>query len=142
MSIDKPSETQTAANSLSKTKAMPKVRAAKATSQSKASKPVAQPKFAIPQSVAKVPAKTAPKVDIKPAKTKKPKLVRDSLTMPKGEYEVLDLLKKRAAKLQTDVKKTELIRAGIKALAAMTDTAFLAAVKAVPNLKTGRPKES
>ena len=62
--------------------------------------------------------------------------------MPKVEYEVLDLLKTRATVLQTHVKKTELIRAGIKALAAMTDAAFLAAVKAVPSLKTGRPTKS
>jgi hypothetical protein len=62
--------------------------------------------------------------------------------MPKAEYEVLDLLKSRATTLQVHVKKTELIRAGIKALAAMADVAFLAAVKAVPNLKTGRPKKS
>jgi hypothetical protein len=45
----------------------------------------------------------------------------------------------RAAKLAMPIKKTELIRAGIKALAALPDAAFLAALRAVPNLKTGRP---
>jgi hypothetical protein len=55
------------------------------------------------------------------------------------EYAVLDTLKLRAAKLANPAKKTELIRAGIKALAAMTDAALLAALKAVPSLKTGRP---
>ena len=72
-------------------------------------------------------------------KVKKPKMVRDSLTIPKPEYAVLDILKLRAAKLASPAKKTELIRAGIKAIAAMTDEAFLAAIKAVPSLKTGRP---
>ncbi len=71
---------------------------------------------------------------------KKPKLVRDSFTIPKIEYGVLDGLKARAVKLAQPTKKSELLRAGIKALAAMEDSAFLAALKAVPAVKTGRPK--
>ena len=59
-----------------------------------------------------------------------------------AEYEVLDDMKQRAGKLGVAVKKTELIRAGIKALAAMANPAFLAAVDAVPSLKTGRPSKS
>lgn len=78
----------------------------------------------------------------KALKIKKPKLVRDSFTIPKPEYTVLDALKQRAGKLASPVKKSELIRAGIKALAAMSDAAFLAAVKAVPTIKTGRPAKS
>ena len=78
----------------------------------------------------------------KPAKVKKPKMVRDSFTMPKAEFAVLDVLKARAANLKTPTKKTELLRAGIKALAAMSDAAFLAAIGAVPSLKTGRPSKS
>ncbi len=75
----------------------------------------------------------------KPVKEKKPKLVRDSFTIPKAEYQVLDILKLRAAKLGSPAKKSELLRAGIKALAAMADSAYLAALKAVPAVKTGRP---
>lgn len=82
-----------------------------------------------------------PKLE-KPAKVKKPKLVRDSFTIPKPEYTVLDDLKQRAAKLARPVKKSELIRAGIKALAAMPDAAYLAALGAVPAIKTGRPLTS
>ncbi|WP_296491904.1 hypothetical protein [Rhodoferax sp.] len=37
------------------------------------------------------------------------------------------------------IKKSELIRAGIKALAAMSDANFLKALLAVPAIKTGRP---
>lgn len=76
----------------------------------------------------------------KPVKIKKLKLVRDSFTIPKLEYLVLDELKQRAAKLAHPVKKSELLRAGIKALAAMTDAALKAALQAVPAIKTGRPK--
>jgi hypothetical protein len=144
MSTDKPSDTQTSAKTAPKAKPAPLTKSAKVVPATKAmtAKTVAKPKVANTQPVTKTPAKTAPAVAAKAVKIKKPKLVRDSLTMPKGEYEVLDLLKSRAATLQSHIKKTELIRAGIKALAAMTDVAFLAAIKAVPNLKTGRPKKS
>lgn len=77
----------------------------------------------------------------KPLKAKKIKLVRDSFTIPKPEYLILDNLKLRAADLKHPVKKSELLRAGIKALAAMTDSNLLTALKAVPMLKTGRPSK-
>lgn len=78
----------------------------------------------------------------KPAKIKKPKLVRDSFTIPKIEYTVLDELKQRAAKAGAPAKKSEVLRAGIKALAAMSDAAFLATLLSVPALKTGRPAQA
>jgi len=144
MSIDKPSDTQATAKTVPKNKTSSLAKPAKAVAATKAmtAKTVAKPKISKVQQVAKAPANAAPSAAAKPVKIKKPKMVRDSLTMPKAEYEVLDLLKTRAATLQTHIKKTELIRAGIKALAAMTDASFLAAIKAVPSLKTGRPKKS
>ncbi len=78
----------------------------------------------------------------KPAKVKKPKLVRDSFTIPKDEYAALAGLKQRCAALDHPVKKSELLRAGIQALAVLGDKALLAALKAVPSLKTGRPKKA
>ena len=98
-------------------------------------------KKAVKAAVKAVPAKKAvakPKAT-KPVKEKKPKLVRDSFTIPKAEYTVLADLKQRGGKLGSPVKKSELLRAGIKALAAMADSAFVAALKAVPAVKTGRP---
>jgi hypothetical protein len=96
--------------------------------------------------VAKSPvARKSPAVKtaaVKPAKDKKPKLVRDSFTFPKAEYEVLEAMKQRATKLKVTVKKTELLRAGIKSLAALGDAAFLSAIAAVPSLKTGRPAKA
>ena len=47
-----------------------------------------------------------------------------------------------AANLTRPVKKSELLRAGVAVLNAMTDKAFLAALNGVPSLKTGRPKGS
>lgn len=86
--------------------------------------------------------KTAVKTAVKPVKVekaKKPKMIRDSFTIPKTEYMVIEALKERAGKLSRAAKKSELLRAGVKALAAMSDAAFLAALTAVPTIKTGRP---
>ena len=95
---------------------------------------------------AKTPVKSAVKTAVKPViktakveKAKKPKMIRDSFTIPKTEYLVIDALKERAGKLSRAAKKSELLRAGVKALAAMSDAAFLVALSAVPTIKTGRP---
>jgi hypothetical protein len=115
------------------------------TAKPAAKKPVMK-KVAV-KPVTKTAAKKAavkpvtPKV-AKPAKVKKPKLVRDSFTIPKDEYVVIDALKIRAGKLGQAVKKSELLRAGVKALAAMSDIQFKAALSNVPTIKTGRPKGS
>ena len=84
---------------------------------------------------------SAPKADKgdKADKARKPKLVRDSFTIPKSEYTVLEDLKLRAANLGRPAKKSEVLRAGVMALAAMGDAAFLASVTGVPAIKTGRP---
>ena len=78
----------------------------------------------------------APKAE----KPKKIKVVRDSFTIPKPEFEKIDALKKRALTLGVSVKKSELLRAGLLVLSGMSDTALKAAVANVPVLKTGRPE--
>lgn len=72
-------------------------------------------------------------------KDKKPKLVRDSFTIPKNEYLALDSLKDRALQLGVAVKKSELLRAGLMVLCTLNDGAYKAALAGVPTLKTGRP---
>ena len=101
----------------------PKAGKVKAAAKKKSDKPAAPAAPATPE---------VPK-----AKTK---LVRDSFTMPKAEYELLAQLKQRGTVLHRHVKKSELLRAGIAALAALPDEAFLTALDRVPSLKTGRPK--
>lgn len=88
-----------------------------------------------------ITALAEPKVD-KLLKAKKPKLVRDSFTIPKLEYLILEELKQRASLLCYPIKKSELLRAGIKALAAMADADFMATLRAVPAIKTGRPAKN
>ena len=102
-------------------------------------KPVPAKKTPAKPAPAAVPKQAAP---VKAEKPKKPKLVRDSFTIPKLEYAVLDELKLRAAKSGKPAKKSEVLRAGIKALAAMSDAAFSAALSAVPLVKTGRPTKA
>jgi hypothetical protein len=77
--------------------------------------------------------------DAEKADAPKNKLVRDSFTIPKAEYVVLNELKQRATRLTQPAKKSEILRAGIELLKGLSDPAFLAALAAVPNLKTGRP---
>ena len=102
-------------------------------------KPATKPVFKTPAKASSTPA-VGQKAE-KTLKEKKPKLVRDSFTIPKAEYTVLDELKHRAGKLGASIKKSELIRAGIKALAAMPDAMYLGALKVVPTVKTGRPSK-
>jgi hypothetical protein len=126
----------------SKVSAKPAAKTAPKPSVKPVAKAVAKPVKAAAKPAAKAAAKPVAQPAAKPAKLKKPKMVRDSFTMPKAEFVVIDALKNRATQLKTAAKKTELIRAGIKALATMPDSAFLAAIAAVPSLKTGRPAKS
>lgn len=130
-SVSKPTTTAQAAATVAETAVAPPARrlAAKGV---KAGKPA-------PRQAA---AATEPAAAPKPAKPHKHKLVRDSFTMPKDEYQVLETLKGRALGLEKHVRKSELLRAGIQALGAMNDRAFLKAIGAVPTLKTGRPKSA
>jgi hypothetical protein len=83
-------------------------------------------------------------VKTKPAKVEKVsklKMERDSFTMPKVEYAQFSVLKERLIKLGQPSKKSELLRAGIMQLSAMTDAALKGAMSKVPTIKTGRPKK-
>jgi len=114
----------------------PKVATLKTPSKSVAAK-------AKPSATRNVAASTPPTTKTAPLDVlslKKSQLVRDSFTIPKQEYAAIELLKLRAAKLGHPIKKSELLRAGLKALNAMTDIQLKAALSVVPAIKTGRPK--
>jgi len=73
------------------------------------------------------------------ADSARPVLVRDSFTMPDGEYAVLATVKQACLKAGFEVKKSELLRIGV-ALVGRLDTATLRQVLgSLPQLKTGRP---
>ena len=114
----------TTANTASKTAVKP------------AAKPVAKPTN---KSITKPVTPTKAAAPAKPAKEKKVKVVRDSFTIPKTELLQVGEMKKRALTLGVGVKKSELIRAGLSALASLNDAAFKKALASVPTIKTGRP---
>lgn len=92
---------------------------------------------AAPKVIAKKPAKKAEKK----AKPEKIKMERDSFTMPKEEYAQISLLKARLSAMGQPAKKSELLRAGIKLLAAMSDNTLKTTLAKIPVIKTGRPKK-
>lgn len=102
-----------------------------------------KPATKIPTAPKAAPKKVEKIAATKAAKDKSPKLKmeRDSFTMPKTEYAQLFVLKERLIKLGQPSKKSELLRAGIMQLTAMTDAALKAALAKVPAIKTGRPKK-
>jgi len=131
-----PTVRKTSPRTATKTAAAPAKKAAVAAKKVPARKPAA--KKAAPEKAARKPA--APAAPAPVAEKPKHKLVRDSFTIPKSEYQLLDALKLRAAALKRPTKKSELLRAGIAALNAMADKPLLDALAKVPSLKTGRPK--
>jgi hypothetical protein len=131
-------------------KAAKKIGAAKPAAKKPVQKAVSQTAV---KSVAKPATKPAtepsPKPKAKPAqqttpdlKLKKPKLVRDSFTFPKDEYQAIAGLKQKALGLKHSAKKSEILRAGLMLLNGLSDKAFLSALSKVPALKTGRPAKS
>ena len=69
------------------------------------------------------------------------KLVRDSFTMPRDEFERIARLKARAIDLKRPAKKSELLRAGLQVLERLDDASLLATLNALQPIKTGRPKK-
>ncbi len=102
----------------------------------------AKPSKAHVKAPLKAATKAAPSVadKEKDMKAKKPKLVRDSFTIPKDEYAVIETLKERTARLSTPAKKSELLRAGLKVLSQLDDATLQKAMQSIPAIKTGRPK--
>lgn len=92
-----------------------------------------------PKAKAAKPAK-AVKAE-KSVKAKKTKLVRDSYAMPEAEYAQIAVLKKRLGTLGNEVKKSELLRAGVAVLAALNDAELQAVMGRVERIKTGRPSK-
>ncbi|TDQ81825.1 hypothetical protein [Paraburkholderia silvatlantica] len=127
--------------------------AAPAEEQSEAAKPAAQAavkakrKKAVPKAAAiptggaaEAPAPAAaPAEKVKARRVKKDKVVRDSFTMPKTDYQRIALLKRKCLEAGVEVRKSELLRAGLQMLEAAPQKRLLAAIEALETVKTGRP---
>lgn len=90
------------------------------------------------------PKKAAPKPSAKPKPrpAKKERVIRDSFTMPKSDYELLAELKKRAIKLGLSATKSELVRAGLRSLTQLSDERLTGVIEKLDKVKTGRPAQS
>lgn len=99
---------------------------------------------------AKQAAKPAPKAQPKKAeapkkvekKQPKKKIIRDSFTMPENEYSMIAALKKKCLMAGVAVKKSELLRAGLKVLSGMTQANLNKHLSDLAEIKTGRPAKA
>ena len=91
---------------------------------------------------AKSSVKAAPRPAAKkPKKEHKMKVVRDSFTMPQSEYQKIAEIKAICLKTKMHVKKSEVLRAGLKVLAELNATQLKRALSELEKIKTGRPKK-
>jgi len=132
----KPEVAAPAAKAAKVVKAVKAVKADKPAPAVKPEKPLKPVKKLAAPAAAPAPAAAA----VKPAHVKA-KLVRDSFTMPAADYALVQQLKDRALAFQRPTKKSELLRAGLQALAALSSDALQALLGQLTELKTGRPSK-
>ena len=68
-----------------------------------------------------------------------PKVVRDSFTMPEGDYRLIATMRERLLRLGVASTKAEVLRAALRLLAAAEDADLVEAVSSLEKVKTGRP---
>lgn len=91
------------------------------------------------KSAAALPVKAAAKASAKkPKKEPKEKVVRDSFTMPKSEYQKIAEIKEASLKAGLPVKKSEVLRAGLKLLSGLNAAQLKRAIAGLEKIKTGR----
>ena len=106
-------------------------------------------KTAKTEETAAKPKPVAAKPLVKPAAAKDPKalkkpklkVVRDSFTMPHSEYLKIAEIKAIGLKAGLQVKKSEVLRAGVIALCAMDEAQLKQALSGLDKIKTGRPNK-
>jgi len=69
------------------------------------------------------------------------KVVRDSFTMPQNDYAKLGELKRLCLKAGLQVKKSELLRAGLNELTKLSGAQLKEIILELEQIKTGRPKK-
>ena len=131
---------QVAAKPMTKPRTKPPAKPAKAP---KAAAAAAEPAAKVAKQLsAKVPvAKPSDTAAAGKVTRSKEKLVRDSFTMPRADFALIHQLKERGLGFKRAVRKSELLRAGLQALAAMDDALLKALLDRLPALKAGRPRK-
>lgn len=77
-----------------------------------------------------------------PPPAESPTLVRDSFTMPEADHALIKSLKHRLHGVPREAKKSELLRAGLHALAALPVAELVALLDQLTPVKTGRPRKT
>jgi hypothetical protein len=67
------------------------------------------------------------------------KVIRDSFTIPDGEYALISSIRKRCMKAGVSANKSEILRAGLAVLNAMQDRELTKVFEGLARVKTGRP---
>jgi hypothetical protein len=112
------------------------------------SKPASKTRSALPETKARKERKALVNVAAAGAtlggkeRAKKEKVVRDTFTMPRADYEKIAVLKQRCLDAGVAVKKSELLRAALLLLESVPHERLLEAVTVVEPVKTGRPPKS
>lgn len=139
--------TETAVATKPATQAAAKIASKKTVKSTAPASPVKADVKPAPLSPAKPTSKktAAPKAakESKPKKAviKKPKLVRDSFTFPESDYALFATLKQKALQGGREIKKSELLRAGLNVLSALSQEELLGILAKVESIKTGRPSK-
>lgn len=101
-------------------------------------------RFARAESAFDTPAPTDSPADPPPSAKKPPapteKVVRDTFSMPKGDYALIEMIMGKCLKGGVAVNKSEVVRAGLQVLNELPVKALRDAVRKVEKIKTGRPK--
>ena len=87
------------------------------------------------------PAKPTVKTPKISKKEHKVKVVRDSFTMPQNEYQKIAEIKGICLKAKMHVKKSEVLRAGLKLLSGLGIAQLKREMAGLEKIKTGRPKK-
>ncbi|MHC5719383.1 MAG: hypothetical protein ACYTX0_46875, partial [Nostoc sp.] len=67
------------------------------------------------------------------------KVIRDSFTLPSGDYELIATIRQRCLKSAVNATKSEVIRAGLHILQSLSDKELIRAIESLEKVKTGRP---
>lgn len=69
-------------------------------------------------------------------------VIRENFSFPPSDSELIEVLRKRAAREGVLLNRSEMLRAGLAALIKLSDAEIAKIGGQVPKLKTGRPKIS
>ncbi|POP51540.1 hypothetical protein [Zhongshania marina] len=94
----------------------------------------------------------SPKAEKAPAKQANPqrqitlpsneKVIKDTFSFPSGDYALIQELREACAKTGVIANKSEVVRAGLLALASMSDADLSKALRRIEKVKVGRPKDN